>query len=384
MQDKFTESINSEIKTVDQSLSLLKTALDSAANGVVITDISGKIIYINNSYQNLTGYKNEEIINKNPKILKSGEHNRMFYKELWDTILAGKIWSGVLTNRKKNGNIYVEEMTITPVKNNLGEIVNFIAIKQDITARKKMEEELKHNDYKYKMMIKNSTLGIMRIDQSGKIIMANPALCRMLKYNSQAELIAQEISRIYFSLNSRNKFLQILFREGKISNYEEVFIQRDGNLLEVKKTSWQVKDKENKVLYYEIIIEDITKQKQIYKKLNESEFKYKILIDKLYEAVYLLIGNKLEIANAKFMEMLEITEEEIYKSDFDLMNFVSDESKEMLIERGLKILNGEDVAKKYFMTIKSKTGLKKNVEVSTSYLTFNDKIATQGVIRELN
>ncbi|MBK7106292.1 MAG: PAS domain S-box protein [Ignavibacteriae bacterium] len=383
MQKQNHSVINIESQHKEKSYNLINTALEAAANGVVITDITGQIIYINNSYTKLTGYSKEEMINQNPRVLKSGIHNNAFYRNMWDTINKGQIWFGVITNKKKDGSFYFEEMTITPVKNSFGEIENFIAVKQDITIRKKMEEELKHNNYKFKKMIENSTLGIMRIDNNGKIIMANPAMFRMLKYNSQSEMITQEINRIYYSLNSRNKFLQILAREGKISGYEEIFVERDGNLLEVKESAWQVKDKNNEILYYEVFVEDITEQKKIYKKLNESEYKYKILIDKLYEAVYLLIGNKLEIANLKFLEMLEITEEEIYKSDFNLLNYVSEESKEMLKVRTDKIKNGEDVEKKYFMTIKTKNGFEKNVEVSTSYLTFNDKIATQGVIREV-
>jgi diguanylate cyclase (GGDEF)-like protein/PAS domain S-box-containing protein len=91
----------------------------------------------------MTGYPPQEAIGQNPRILKSGLQDATYYKNLWDTILAGKVWRGELINKRKEGGLYSEEQTITPVHNTSGEISHFIAIKQDITERKRMEETLK-------------------------------------------------------------------------------------------------------------------------------------------------------------------------------------------------------------------------------------------------
>ena len=90
-------------------------AVEYAADGVVITDASGKIQYVNPAFTTLTGYSCEEVVGKTPHILKSGRHPDAFYKALWNTILAGGVWEGEVTNRRKDGTLYDEEMRIAPV-----------------------------------------------------------------------------------------------------------------------------------------------------------------------------------------------------------------------------------------------------------------------------
>jgi len=129
-------------KRAEDKLRLQSAALESAANAIVITDPRGSIQWVNPAFTELTGYPLEESVGHNPRILKSDKQDQSFYRSLWNTILAGKVWSGVITNRKKNGQLYTEEMTIAPVRSKTGEIANFIAIKQDVTERKRVEAEL--------------------------------------------------------------------------------------------------------------------------------------------------------------------------------------------------------------------------------------------------
>ncbi len=121
---------------------LQSAALEAAVNGIVITNRKGEIIWVNPAFTALTGYTAEEVLGENPRVLKSGEHSDDFYTQMWETILAGEAWSGDLINRRKNGELYYEEMTITPVRDENDEISNFIAIKQDVTERKRAEEAL--------------------------------------------------------------------------------------------------------------------------------------------------------------------------------------------------------------------------------------------------
>lgn len=113
--------------------SLMKTALDNAANSVVITDIDGNIKWVNRAFTDFTGYSKAEALNQNPRVLKSGYNDNSLYENLWNTVLSGNVWSGDIINKRKDGSTYIEDMTITPVKNEAGEITNFIAIKQDIS-----------------------------------------------------------------------------------------------------------------------------------------------------------------------------------------------------------------------------------------------------------
>ena len=130
-------------KRKEEQLIIQSTALNAAANAIVISDISGVVEWVNKAFTGLTGYTRAEIIGKSPRALRSGKQGTDFYKELWETILAGKVWNGELINKRKDGSLYDEEMTITPLKNESGIIVRFIAVKNDITDRKRAEEELK-------------------------------------------------------------------------------------------------------------------------------------------------------------------------------------------------------------------------------------------------
>src|SRR5665647_1410547 len=129
-------------KKAEELLILQSTALNASANAIVITHRDGHIEWVNPAFTKLTGYTFEEVKGANPRSLKSGKHDAVFYKNLWDTILAGEIWQGEIINKRKDGSEYTEEMTITPVKAQNGEIIHFIAIIHEITERKKIEVEL--------------------------------------------------------------------------------------------------------------------------------------------------------------------------------------------------------------------------------------------------
>jgi diguanylate cyclase (GGDEF)-like protein/PAS domain S-box-containing protein len=118
------------------------TALESAANGIVITTRAGIITWANPAACRMTGYTADELEGQHTRILKSGEHPPELYKELWETVLRGEVWSGTIINRRKDGSFYHEEQTIAPVVDGGGEISHFIAIKQDVSVRVGLEKEL--------------------------------------------------------------------------------------------------------------------------------------------------------------------------------------------------------------------------------------------------
>lgn len=125
-----------------QVVRLQGAALEAAANAVVITNKHGTIEWVNAAFSRMTGYDAPELAGRNPRLLKSGEHEREFYQQLWKTILTGRVWHGELVNRRKDGTRYHEEQTITPVRDGDGRITHFIGIKQDITKRKQMDVKL--------------------------------------------------------------------------------------------------------------------------------------------------------------------------------------------------------------------------------------------------
>lgn len=128
-----------ERKKAEASLRLHATALHSAANAIVITDVEGTILTANPAFCALTGYEQEDVIGRKTSILNSGAQDAAFYRTMWETILLGKVWRNELINRRKDGSHYTEEMTITPVFDDRGQVTHFIAIKQDITQQKALQ-----------------------------------------------------------------------------------------------------------------------------------------------------------------------------------------------------------------------------------------------------
>ena len=122
----------------------LATVVQQASQAIVITDLKGKIIYVNPAFEKTTGYTYDEVRGKNPKILQSGAQNKKFYKRLWEKISAGKTWEGVFINKRKNGEYYYEKAVIFPIRDSDGGIIQYAAVKQDITREKKLEEQFLH------------------------------------------------------------------------------------------------------------------------------------------------------------------------------------------------------------------------------------------------
>lgn len=132
-----------ERKKTESQILLQHQALEAASNGIVITDAKGTIVWVNSAFSKMTGYSAEVAIGKNPSILKSGEQGPHVYRELWETILSGKSWTGELINRRKDGTLYFEKMVVTPVTDSTGTITHFVAIKEDISGDKKIEAQFR-------------------------------------------------------------------------------------------------------------------------------------------------------------------------------------------------------------------------------------------------
>jgi len=137
-----------------EDLAKLSLAVQQSPVSIVITDKKGVIEYVNPKFESLTGYSKEELLGRNPRVLKSGHHPQEFYHHLWDTISSGQVFRGELLNRKKNGDLFWEAATISPLKDHTGEITHYIGVKEDITERKLIQENLL-NSIMFESLISN-------------------------------------------------------------------------------------------------------------------------------------------------------------------------------------------------------------------------------------
>jgi PAS domain S-box-containing protein len=143
--ERVSENIASALaqRCADQERNRLTSVVEQAAETIIITDPRGNIQYVNPAFQKVTGYLKEEVLNRNARILKSGNHNPDFYSQMWAKLLKGETWMGRLINRKKDGTLFEEEGTITPVRDESGKTINYVAVKRDVTQEVALENQLR-------------------------------------------------------------------------------------------------------------------------------------------------------------------------------------------------------------------------------------------------
>ena len=134
-----------ERRLAEEERMLLATAIEQAAEAIVITDIQGDIEYVNPAFERVTSYESKEVIGRNPRVLKSGKHDSSFYQKMWTTLLSGEAWTGHFINRKKDQTLYEEEASISPVRDATGALAHFVAVKRDVTREVSLEEQLRQS-----------------------------------------------------------------------------------------------------------------------------------------------------------------------------------------------------------------------------------------------
>jgi len=132
----------SKRKQYEEARLRLATAVEQAAEAIVVSDTQGILTYVNPAFERTTGYSSKEAIGNNPRILKSGRHDSDFYKNMWEIISSGHVWSGHFINKKKDGTLFEEEATISPIKDDSGKIVSYVAVKRDVTREVSLQKQL--------------------------------------------------------------------------------------------------------------------------------------------------------------------------------------------------------------------------------------------------
>jgi|GEM_PF-1199296 len=167
-------------KLAENQLRKLSVAIEQSPVSIVITDTTGNIEYVNPKFVEVTGYSFEEVRGNNPRILKSGRQSVELYKTLWDTIKSGKVWTGELMNKKKDGSFYWEYVAISSIQDSDGKIINFLAVKEDITQRKLSAEIINKSENQFRSVWNNSADGMRLTNPEGVMILVNDAFCNMV------------------------------------------------------------------------------------------------------------------------------------------------------------------------------------------------------------
>ena len=178
-----SEQLEDTVEKRTMALKKFQNAVETASATILITDNQGNIEYVNPRFCKTSGYSEDEVMGKNPRLLKSGVHDEEFYRRIWDTLLLRKQWIGEICNKTKNGDLYWEAATITPLLDKHGGILNFVAVKDDITKRKRAENRLRESEQRYKTVFNASRDGILIADlETRRLLHANNSMTSILGY----------------------------------------------------------------------------------------------------------------------------------------------------------------------------------------------------------
>jgi len=269
----------SESRRNEAELRKLSRAVTESPSMVIITDARGNIEYVNPKFATVSGYSFAEAVGRNPRFLKSDKVAPEVYKELWETVIAGREWRGEMINRKKNGELYWEYAAICPIKDIEGVITNFVAVTEDITERKKVEEALRESEERFRATFSQAAVGIGHVALDGRWLRINQKYCDIVGYTEE-ELKAVTIREITHpdDLETSMKHFQHLL-EGKLRNYslEKRYIRKDGSIVWVNLTASMVSDADGNPRFAVGVVEDITPRRQAEEALRFSEARFRAL-----------------------------------------------------------------------------------------------------------
>lgn len=386
-----------ERKKAEAENKKLSIAVEQSPNAIIITDIHGNIEYTNPKFTKITDYTAAEVLDKNPRILNSGKQPKEYYAQMWQTISSGKIWKGEFQNKAKNGTLFWEQVTITPIIDDVGEIINYLAIKEDITTKKNAEEklqkateEIEKSERKFRELFEKSGDAILII-KNGVFVECNQATLKMLgykKYEDVLNLQPSELSPEFQpdGLNSEEKaeaLIKITLEKGTCC-FEWWHTKSNGDIFPIEVLLTTIENEpNNKVIH--CIWRDITERKQAEKQLQKQNEEYRLLSDDyIYQNTALKqLSNELSEKNRllldskdRFINLFEQNPVSLWEQDFSgvikLLNQKKSEIKDLksyldknpdFVEtciKNIKILNANKAALELFGA--------KNVEQLKIYL----------------
>ncbi len=262
----------------------------------------------------------------------------------------------------------------------LNSIANMITTYETMNAAIRRTEESESN---FRTLVESIPLGVV-VHSGGIMQYLNPAAVEIGGRKSVKDFIGKSVlSMVHpdYVKTVAERMHRVYSKDDDVGAMEEKFVKLDGTVIDVEVMASIVNFRGKPAS--QVVVNDITERKKIEHALQESESKYRHLIQHSNDAIYVLVDNRFEIINDKFTEMFGVTLEDVQKEDFDFMSLVAPKSKMMILERSRQIMQGEEVIPKYEFTAISKNGMEIELEASVSYIDFNGKTASQGILRDI-
>ncbi len=367
-------------KEKESRIKLQSAALSAAAEGIVITNAVGVIVWVNQAFTTLTGYEIDEAIGQTTGLLRSGKQGEEFYKNLWDTLLSGNTWKGIMVNKRKDGSLYYEESTINSVKDRFGEITNFISVKVDITERMQSEQILNDQMQRFKHIFKYAPVGICQFDNNLVLGEFNDKFITIFR-STKKKLTALNLS------NLQDVVIVPYLKKaiaGENAHYEGPYRTTTSDVdvfMAFHATPHYSTD--GKIIGGIAIVEDITEMKMMQSELEESEKKYRSIFNNLVDVYYKAdLNGKLLLVSPSYKTLV---------GDVDLNAIIGENISEVFYhdenERSnlLKELDKKGRVRNFQIRLNDNGDKPVYIETNSHYVYDNsgNPIAVEGMVRDV-
>ena len=384
-------------KIIEDKIRIFSLAIEQSPISIIITDINGYIEYVNPKFYQTTGYTKKDVLGKTPRILKSGDKGINEYKELWDTITAGKEWHGEFRNLRKNGETYYESASISPIFNEKAEIINFVAIKEDITERKQAEKRIIETSNRLNEVLENA------IDASYKRHLhtynyeyLSPSYEKITGYTMEdmnSKSVAEVIELIHpDDMAEIEKIVTKALSDPKGNSYEIIYRIKhkvDGNYRWILDKFSILRDNQNQAVAMIGSINDISTRKIAEEnliiakeKIEESEEQFRAIFDNSTDAIGISHKGISVMVNQAYVEMLGYSDEKeiIGKS---ILDFIAPKERDRITKYFTNRHLDIETPRYYVVYGITKDGVEFPIEITAgTYIIKNEKF-TVGIMRDI-
>jgi two-component system, sensor histidine kinase and response regulator len=296
-----------EIKTTEEQLRKVSRAVEQSPASIVITNLDGTIEYVNPRFTQVSGYTAEEAIGKNPRVLKSGQTGPEVYQEMWDSLMQGKEWVGEFANKRKDGGIYWEHATISSIRNSDGKTTHYVAVKEDITERRKIEQEL----IRLAHVTRSIREFVLITDSRGRISYVNRAVTDRFGYTLD-ELIGKRATTLIspeVSLSTLDGAIHGTLAGGWSGDL--LGVSKQGEEFWISLTTSHLFH-DNSLLGVVVVARDITERKLSEEQLRKSETQFRLLWENSRDGMRLSDAEgRILLVNDAFCKLVELTRGEL-------------------------------------------------------------------------
>jgi PAS domain S-box-containing protein len=357
-----------------------RTVFESANDAVFIETVDGSMLDVNNNACKLLGYTREELLGMKVPDLVPAEA-RAWLPRVTDAILRDRAFRTEAVNVHKSGREIPVEISGSTMELDGRTVV--LTIVRDISERKRAEAALAESEDRYRTLFNDSLMGIYRTTPDGQIQLANPALVRMLGYESFAQLAERNLEDDSSGPDyKRDEFKRRIERDGRIIGLEVRWQTRDGRTLFIRENARAVRGQDGTVLYYEGTVEDITERKQAERALRESEEKFRSVSEQSPNMIFINRQGRVVYANRKCQEEMGYSREEFYAPGFDFLRLVAPESVELIKSVYARHRRGEEV-EPYEYTLLTRTGLRIESVITTRLIDYEGSKAILGIVTDV-